>query len=1676
MIQNCWWIIIFGVLIVCERDGSKPKLVVEYLFIRDTNGWSIESEDQKYMHSIQLEVSTLSLEASDQRNQKWYFTSPSNLAGDRLDMYNGILSFKLNHVSRPNPSNAHRMPSMADVLLESECGHFLQLFDLVDSGRVVPRSYHVHLNENGGWIDSRSRGQPSQQDFVGVLANLRSIKIRGSFYSAAETVRLASVQVQEAKPGTLNGRTLYPCCSSTSQGEVDICVSKNQLRTGKPRFDCHGSRRYRVQIFNIFPRFGRKSGGSTITVKGENFGLTGSQSALRIAGKKSRACRYPFTEFVPNNAPTNADLLAAHCTNQVLDVDEDKIDCGGIDCPKCIANALPHHCSNGVLDFDETAVGTVATKLGLQDCGGKCLSAASCCNGKQDNDETGADCGGTHCQPCDPQSIPVGTAFANGLNVIASGTCSKNGCRCFANSSNGVRLCLDSQALIFSQTTGIMNFSGQSGLNTGNLSALLSSKNSSSVPEAKISCPNVLYLSSLDSTSDLSYINKTIILTGGPGQGQVAIVAEYDHVSKMATMKSDWKMSPNSVPTDNVGKVWWKIGTIQVLKGGQGYSNGVWRLSRNQFANAFAVGDEGWGTFSVNDHGAVVDAQIWNVGFYGNITGTGGGDVDNIDSNNFFFNTQQNGNQKENAVLKVNWYTKRIMAPSTYTSYILIDEDSLNKPNLLHRLPQEPQHNTLVCETPAGDGKDIEFMVESCDETNSAVTSCPSLGARGFEYGAMDFIWSLHAAVRQPLGIKSLTVAAMDIDRNTGDIYWIANVFGSCQETIQGCIGLISSLFPNRGLFASGGFQPLVVSPVGSMASIVVRLSRDGLPIWLTQIDSSDVLGQVQASSLFIDSKISPTRICISGLYITEYNIRFWHVNPKTNLPYSLSRVDALDGRGRCNRALCVGNVCSMHVPVVDNIQCIINPQGLRNVSCVPLCAYLEEYPSTLPSQQDAFLVEMTSSGQFSWSKSRISTQHEGSVLSNVLIAAGGSDVPGEFLDLPSYHDLYLSFTVTIQNSSSPPFVSLGTSSFVETEPFEVSMPSSSQLNSWAFLVKLKGSEVIWARRLGPLGKEGILSALKVKGQHAVVAGHYAPSSFSAAGFDVQSCQYQANCGLLAQKYNLNSLNSVCAPSDSVYALYKASSWEYSKKGQWDDLSGNGRHGNATRGTPWITSAHNALDSISAEPKEYIQGGEHDGIQFPPGTLPSSFTLCTLSKMTVAGKGSVIDAVGNDKWFHGHMDGFAGVSYYGNGTYVSAVTSNLIPVTEWISMCGQNKQGDSVFNVNGRFVHNFAGGAGNKRLSINDGFGRSLGMKSSWAVAEVIIWDRFLTATEINSVISHLSSQNRETFKFKRSNPVVGIRNLFVVSFDNHGQVAWLREAKGGNLTVRAMDVAVQDGMIKATQNISNSELSEDPLGYVYIAGQVTGQVVADFGVTLFPEWCSKDLSVGTLLSVSGDLLNRSNTTCSGQIVARGHSTDIFLVKYALRSGEQQWLKRLGQKDTMEEALGLAVNPISGEAFIAGSFSKGGDVTPLGYHDTFDLKAAGRANSIGCPVNLITNIDNQGLRQQMNPSIGAPNCTFTSHTNVPNLKAGYVISVSILNTNHGNSSRPWSQCSKSQETGCNADGLLWAKSIGSGVMETRSTTAESMSTGIVITRCISDSHNLLICYFCTFILLLYLCH
>ena len=468
------------------------------------------------------------------------------------------------------------------------------------------------------------------------------------------------------------------------------------------------------------------------------------------------------------------------------------------------------------------------------------------------------------------QIVPVGTAYANGLNVIASGISSKNGCRCLSNTTALVPTCLDSvlftytpsvqnvasvssaSSSIFSfSTTNVTKNSTNSTSNATNATKInlnpANKSNATVKSQTKLACSSIFYLSSFDTVTDGSYLNQTVILTGGPGQGQVGKISSYDAGSKMAVLDSDWQMSTYSVPSAFGGQIWWKIGAIRILKAGGGYSSGVWRLPKTRFANASFIGDEGWGTFSVNNQGSIVAVDVWNVGFYGSITGLDGVQINTLDSRDIVCNCpQRNRTVYPSAVLQVDWYTRQILAPSIRTSYIIVGPQPTESSTSLHNLPSEPQHSVLVCEAPDGDGYDLDLSVESYDQTDSAVTNCPSPSSRGFEYGAMDFFWSLQAAVRQPLGIKSLKIVAMCVDPNSGEIYLAANVLGSCQETVQGCLGFVSSMFPNRGLFASGDFQPLIVSPVGAMASIIAKLSKDGQPAWLTQIDTSDSLGQVE--------------------------------------------------------------------------------------------------------------------------------------------------------------------------------------------------------------------------------------------------------------------------------------------------------------------------------------------------------------------------------------------------------------------------------------------------------------------------------------------------------------------------------------------------------------------------------------------------------------------------------------------------------------------------------------------------------------------------------------------------------------------------------------------------------------------------------------------------------------
>jgi hypothetical protein len=158
------------------------------------------------------------------------------------------------------------------------------------------------------------------------------------------------------------------------------------------------------------------------------------------------------------------DGRVATCDDQLVNVHETGVDCGGDDCPQCPVGGAcrrdadcesgrcldgicnPTICSDGVLNGNESDVdcgGSCDKCLPGQVCGqdedcargpldhlwgatsGYCrggVCVTMCDNGKLDNSETDVDCGGSLCVPCD-----IGSLCGEGADCT-SGFCESGIC------------------------------------------------------------------------------------------------------------------------------------------------------------------------------------------------------------------------------------------------------------------------------------------------------------------------------------------------------------------------------------------------------------------------------------------------------------------------------------------------------------------------------------------------------------------------------------------------------------------------------------------------------------------------------------------------------------------------------------------------------------------------------------------------------------------------------------------------------------------------------------------------------------------------------------------------------------------------------------------------------------------------------------------------------------------------------------------------------------------------------------------------------------------------------------------------------------------------------------------------------------------------------------------------
>lgn len=201
-----------------------------------------------------------------------------------------------------------------------------------------------------------------------------------------------------------------------------------------------------------------------------------------------------------------------------------------------------------------------------------------------------------------------------------------------------------------------------------------------------------------------------------------------------------------------------------------------------------------------------------------------------------------------------------------------------------------------------------------------------------------------------------------------------------------------------------------------------------------------------------------------------------------------------------------------------------------------------------------------------------------------------------------------------------------------------------------------------------------------------------------------------------------------------------------SRKG-WIDSSGSGAtiaHANFT-GSPYIStrgSTDGASQTDSSKTLLVAKGGSGDRITLRD--LPTNYTLLTISRYVTGGSNGRLITASGSNWFSGHYNGTNGCAHHGAWlTYAECNTTNLYG---WQLNTDQTKY----YRQNGVDVSmNQDAGWGSANYLYNQsnptGFGVNndpYGQNSTWEVADLLVFNRQLTAGEIRAVETWLARVN----------------------------------------------------------------------------------------------------------------------------------------------------------------------------------------------------------------------------------------------------------------------------------------------------------------------------------------------
>ena len=220
-------------------------------------------------------------------------------------------------------------------------------------------------------------------------------------------------------------------------------------------------------------------------------------------------------------------------------------------------------------------------------------------------------------------------------------------------------------------------------------------------------------------------------------------------------------------------------------------------------------------------------------------------------------------------------------------------------------------------------------------------------------------------------------------------------------------------------------------------------------------------------------------------------------------------------------------------------------------------------------------------------------------------------------------------------------------------------------------------------------------------------------------------------------KFGTNNIErlSLCCTTDNFqpWGIYFAGN--YSNNTLYD-LSGNGRHA-ITSGTinSNIGNGNGAIGNIT-----YLSGNTSSTILWPSGSIPSNFTILSLTRYTGGTSKRILQSsysIFGIGWAHGHNDNKRGVAYYED---LNTEQTSINPINNWLCFIGKN----STNTPNNILVDNIPSGktgggfgGGDYRLSINyvnkDWRYRSdyIDNNSDWALSYVVIWDRHLSDEEM---------------------------------------------------------------------------------------------------------------------------------------------------------------------------------------------------------------------------------------------------------------------------------------------------------------------------------------------------------